>query len=169
MAPLKPIDDLVIQVRRLVGTVNSVLERYSRAAEELDGIQLSLEELRAVMAEHFAENSRWADKLEKRMDRVEQYIILSKFGNVQATLQLEGAVTKEHIERALGEELVSQRELWLQYQRNLDRVNIRIAKFGETTQLINEVDEYEKKMIKIEEATKRIGEALTELEKKRAA
>jgi hypothetical protein len=94
------------------------------------------------------------------MERLEQYTILSKFGNVSATLQIEASVSKEHIERALAEELVTQRELWSVYQHNLDRVNIQIAKFGETIARLNEVEEYEKKIIKITEVIERIMEQL---------
>ena len=154
------IDDVFRQINRLVGVVNSLLERYSRSAEEIDSNHLALEEIRAVMDEHFKENARWADKLSKRMDRLEQYIVLSKFGNVAATLQIESATSKEHIERSLAEDLVTQRELWSTYQKNINRVRERIAKFGDTTASLNEVEGYEIELVKIEKRIERIRNAL---------
>lgn len=154
------LDDLVRQVTRLVGTANALMERFARSMEEIDGVKLAHEELRELFKEHFQENARWADKLSEKMERLEQYTILSKFGNVSATLQIEASVSKEHIERALAEELVTQRELWSVYQRNLDRVTLQIAKFGETVPRLNEIEEYEKKIIKITETIERIMEQL---------
>ena len=154
------IDDVFRQIQRLVGIVNALLERYARAAEEIDSNHLALEEIRAVMDEHFKENARWADKLSKRMDRLEQYVILSRFGNVAATLQVEAITSKEHIERSLAEDLVTQRELWSQYQKNINRVRDRIAKFGETTAMLNEVEGYEMEIVKIETRIERIRNAL---------
>lgn len=160
------LDDLVKQVIRLIGTANALMERFARSFEEIDNNRLAQEELRELFKEHFQENARWADRLSERMDRIEQYTVLGKFGNISATLQIEASVSKEHIQRALREDLVTQRELWSQYQRNLDRLNIQIAKFGETVSRLNEVEDYEKKIIQIETAIERIRKALDELEAK---
>jgi len=155
------LDDLVRQINRLIGTVNGLLERYARGYEELDSIRLAQEEFRELLIDHFAENARWADRLSERMDRVEQYTILAKFDNLSATIQIESAVSKEHIERSLQKQLVTQQNLWKQYQDNIDMIQEKIAKFGETVPRLNELADYEKKIAKIKEAMARIREALS--------
>jgi len=143
-----------------VGTAHSLMERYAQAMEALDTVRLAHEEIRELLTEHFDENARWADKLSERMDRVERYTILSKFGNISATQQIEGEVGQEHIERTLREELVSQQGLIETYQRNLNRVKLRMARMGETTALLNEADDWLDKVAKAEEVIKRIREEL---------
>ena len=159
MAELTP-DDLN-QIKRFIGLARDILERYGRAMEELDSLRLAMEEIRETLSDHFGENSRWADDLSRKMDRLERYVILVRIvGSNTETIAVEGAVSREHIERALREELVSQQELILQYQRNIDRVKIRIAKFGETVPLMNELDDYQKQVEKADEAMERIRDAL---------
>ena len=156
------LDDLVIQVRRLIGTVNAIIERYARAFEELDSIRLSLDEQREVQAEHVEESSRWADGLSGRIDRLERYTILVRVvGSNQETIQIEGSVSREHIERALREELVNQQNLMAQYQKNINKVKLSIARYGETTPLVNELEEHETKYQKSQEAIARIRESLS--------
>lgn len=158
------LDDLVRQVIRLIGTANALMERYSRSMEELDNVRLAQEELRELLKEHFIENSHWANKLSERMDRIEQYTILGKFGNISATLQIEADVSKEHIARSLRENLITQRELWSKYQKNINRVRERIANFGETVQSLNEVEGYEAELLKIETRIERTRKALDDIE-----
>jgi len=158
------VDDIFKQINRLIPTVHALLERYARSAEEIDSNHLALQEQRELLREHFAENSRWASELSKRIDRLEQYVILSRFGNLTATLQIETITSQEHIGRSLTEDLVTQRELWSTYQKNINRVRERIAKFGETTASINEVEGYEMELVKIETRIERIRKALEVIE-----
>lgn len=158
------IDDVLRKIDRLVGTANAVMERFARSMEELDSMRLAQEELRELFKEHFAENARWADKLSEQMIRLEQYTILGKFGNISATLDIEAAVSKEHIKRALEENLVSQRELWSRYQKNLNKVNELIALYGDNVSRLNEVEQYETKILTIEKAIERIREKLGQLD-----
>jgi len=136
------------------------MERYARAMEELDGIRLSLDEGRELLADHFDENARWADNLSRRMDRQERYVILKGMGGGRETIQIETVVSREHISQALREELVVQQELTLQYSRNIEKVKLKIAKFGDTVALLNEMDDYQKQIDKASEAIARIREAL---------
>ena len=156
----KPVDDLIRQINRLIGTSNAIMERYARAMEELDGIRLSLDEARELLADHFDENARWADNLSRRMDRQERYVILKGMGGGRETIQIETVVSREHISQALREELVVQQELTLQYSRNIEKVKLKIAKFGDTVALLNEMDDYQKQIDKASEAIARIREAL---------
>ena len=154
------LDDVVRQLNKVIGTANALMERYARLAEEYDSNRLANEELRELIKELIEESSRHADKLSERMDRIERYTILSKFGNVSVTLEIESSVAKEHIERALSERLTEQQELTKQYQRNIIRVEKRIASFGETVSSLNELDEYQSKLNKALEAMERIREQL---------
>ena len=165
MAELTP--DELKQIRLFIAMARDILERYARTYEELEGIRLSLEEQRELQAEHFEENARWADSLSKRMDRQERYVILKGMattdhlvGGGRETIQIETIVAREHIDRALREELVTQQELILQYQKNIDKVKLKIAKFGDTVALVNEVDDYQKQIDKSQEAISRIRQNL---------
>ena len=155
------INDLIIQVKRLIGIVNSIIERYVRAYEEIDNIHLSLEEQRELLSDHFQDNANWANELSRRIDRLERYTILVRmFGSNAETIQVEAVVSREHIKRALREELTTQQELILQYQKNIDRVRLRIAKYGETVPLMNELEDYQGQIEKSHEAMARIREQL---------
>lgn len=148
-------------IRRHLAMSRDVLERYARLAEEYDGNRLANEEIRELIKELVEESGRFADGLSGRMDRLERYTILVRMvGSNQETLQIEGSVSRENIERALRRELVSQQDLILQYQSNIDRLRIRIAKFGESTALLNELDDYQKQVGKANEAIARIRENL---------
>ncbi len=148
-------------MRRLIGTVNAVIERFARGYEELDGIRLSVEEIRSVLADHFEENSHWANELSKRIDRLERYTVLTRmFGSNPETIQVEAVVSREHIRRALREELTTQQEIILQYQKNIDRVRLKMAKYGDTIPLMNELEDYEKQIMKSQESMTRIREQL---------
>jgi len=161
LAPLKPIDDLIIQVRRLISTVNAILDRYTRAYEEIDSIRLFQEELRSVLADHFQENTRWSDKLDRSLRELQRYVILIRAtGGNQETLQIETKFSKAQIEDALKEELTNQQDLIKQYQKNVNMVLERIAKYGETIPLMNELEEYQNKIKKAQEAMARIREQL---------
>lgn len=161
MAPIKPIDDLVIQVRRLIGTVNGLLERFARGYEELDNIRLALEEQRELIKDLIVESSRQADSHNKKMDRLEQYVVLRGMGAVgRETLQIEDSVHKEHLEKALSEELSRQQGLVRQYQKNISIVQEQVAKYGETVSRLNELEEYQSKLDKALEAMNRIREQL---------
>lgn len=152
--------DELNQIRRFIAMARDILERYARTYEALEGMRLSLEESRELLADHFDENSRWADGLSSRMDRLERYVILKGMGGGRETIQIETVVSREHIDRALREELVNQQELILQYQRNIDKVKLKIAKFGDTTALLNEQDDYQKQIDKANEAIARIRQSL---------
>jgi chromosome segregation ATPase len=154
------LEDLTTNVRRLVGIVNSLLERFARGYEELDSNRLALEEIREHLGEYFEESSIWANGLSKRIDRLEQYIILSRMGDAQQSGEITQQVKGEHIRRSLREELTTQQELLTQYHKNIDRVKIKIAKYGETTPLMNEIDDYQREIDKINEAIGRIRDAL---------
>lgn len=150
------------QIRRFIGIARDVLERYSRLAEEYESNRLAVEEIRELFKEFIEESSRWADDLSRRMDRQERYVILKGMGGGRETIQVETVVAREHIDRALREELVTQQELILQYQRNIDKVRLKIAKFGETVPLLNEIDDYQKQIDKSNEAIARIRQNLSE-------
>lgn len=157
------LDDILRQVQRLIGTTNAIMERYSRAMEELDSLRLSLEEIRELLPEHFEESARWADGLSRKMDRLEQYVILKGIdpsGYGRQTLQIEATVAREHIDRALREELVNQQQIVLQYQKNANKVQLSIAKYGETVPLMNELEDYQTRIEKATEAIARIRESL---------
>lgn len=165
MAELTP--DELGQIRRFIGLARDILERYARTYEALEGLRLSLEESRELLTEHFEENARWADNLSARMDRQERYVILKgmassghSVGGGRETIQVEQAVAHEHIDRALREELGVQQELIQQYQKNADKVKVKIAKFGDTVALMNELDDYQKQVDKSMEAISRIRQSL---------
>lgn len=156
------LDDILRRMDRLIGTANAVMERYSRAMEEIESVKLALEEIRELLPEHFEESARWADNLSKKMDRLERYTILVRMvgGGNQETLQIEGSVSREHLDRALREELVNQQQLLQQYQKNVGRVKMSVARYGETVPLMNELEEYETKVDKANEAIARIRQSL---------
>ena len=155
------VNDLVRQVSKYLPVSLGVLERHNRAYEELDSIRLALEELRELIKELIIESGRQADSTNKHLYRVEQYVILKgMMGAGRETIQVESEVAKEHIERALSERLTEQQELAKQYQKNITKVNERIAKFGDTVASLNELDEYQGKLDKALEAIKRIREQL---------
>jgi len=157
------LDDLVRQLNKLIGTANALMERYARLAEEYDSSHLANEEIRELLKELIIESGRWADGLSRRIDRLERYMILSRMvGSSQDTLQIESSVSKEHIERALREELVNQQQLVIQYQKNINIIKQRIAKFGESVVSLNELEEYQSKLDKALEAMERIREQLNE-------
>ncbi len=155
------LDDILRRMDRLIGTANAVMERYSRAMEDLESNRLANEEIRELFKEFIEESGRWADGLSKRLDRLERYTILVRVvGSNQETLQVEGSVSREHIERALREELVNQQSLLAQYQKNINKVKLSVARYGETTPLMNELEEHETKFQKAQEAINRIRESL---------
>jgi len=157
------LDDLIRQLNKLISTAYVLIERFARGYEEIDSNHLALEEMRELLSDHFQENSRWADALSRRIDRLERYTILSRMvGSSQDTLQIESSVSKEHIERALREELVNQQQLVIQYQKNINIIKQRIAKFGESVNSLNELEEYQSKLDRALEAMERIREQLNE-------
>lgn len=158
MAELTP--DELSQIRRFISVSRDVLERYARMAEEYESNRLAIEEIRELLKEFVEESGRWADGLSGRMDRQERYVILKGMGGGRETIQVEQVVAREHIDRALREELVVQQELILQYQKNIDKVKLKIAKFGETVPLLNEMDDYQKQIDKAQEAIARIRQSL---------
>jgi hypothetical protein len=155
-----PNDDLIRQINKLVVASNILLERFARGYEELDGNHLALEEIRELLQEHFEENSRWADNLSKRIDRIEQFIILTRMGDKEQSGAITQHVTGEHLRRGLREQLSEQQELLQQYYKNIARIKLKIAKYGETTPLVNELEDNQCEIEKIEEAITRIREAL---------
>lgn len=151
------------ELRKLYSAFRSLLERFSRQSEEYDQNRLANEEIRELIKDLIDESGRFADGLSRRMDRIEQYVILKGMdpsGYGRQTLQIEAGVAREHIDRALREELVNQQQIVLQYQKNISRVKLSIAKYGETTPLVNELEEYEMKVEKATEAIARIRENL---------
>lgn len=148
-------------IRRQLAMSRDVLERFARLAEEHESSRLSTEEIRELIKELIEESSRWADGLSGRMDRLERYTILVRLtGGNQQTIEVEGKVAKEHIDRALREELVNQQNLLAQYQKNVAKVKMSIARYGETVPLMNELEEYETKLDKANEAIARIRQSL---------
>jgi len=157
------VTDLVREVGKFIRVDSDLAQRYSRSMEELDGIRLALEEQREILQDHFIENSHWANELSRRIDRLERYTILVRmFGGNAETIQVEAVVSREHIQRALREELTTQQELILQYQKNIDRVRLKVARYGETIPLMNELDDYQKQIEKAAESMSRIRESLNE-------
>lgn len=162
MASLKPIDDLIIQVKRLIGTVNAILERYARLAEEYDSIRLAILETRELLADYFEESGRWADGISRRMDRQERLDILDRTGNAGSVeaKNIRQDIANEHRDRTLREEISAKQELLSTYQRNLDKIGIRIAKFGSTVKDENEQEDYQREVDKLKEQIERMREAL---------
>lgn len=157
--------ELTREVRKLVIQTTALLERYSRVAEEIDGIRLMLEEAREIFRDHFAENAAWADVISKRLDRVERYVILTHMvGTNKETLDIENVTGQEHLGRALRADLVEQRKLYDRYQRNINKVRESVANFGETVARANELEGYEAELAKIDVRITRIRTALTELD-----
>lgn len=157
------VQDLSRQVGRYLPISLDALERHNRAYEELDGLKLALEEMRELQSEHFQENARWADKLSKHNERLERYVILTKMtgmGNAAEISEIEKIVGKEHVERVLREELVTQRNLWSQYQNNINFIELQNAKFGESITRLNELADAKKKLIEIENAIEEIRKVL---------
>ena len=155
------VTDLVREVGKFIRVDSDLAQRYSRSMEELDSIRLALEEQREILQDHFIENSHWANELSRRIDRLERYTILVRmFGSNAETIQVETVVSREHIKRALREELMAQQDIILQYQKNVDRVKLRIAKYGETVPLMNELEDYQRKIEQSQEAMTRIREQL---------
>lgn len=157
---MSPSDDLLREIRKLVVVVSALLERFARAYEELDGNRLALEELRELLKEHFEESSRWADGLSKRIDRLEQWVILTRAGDKRQAGTITQQVTGEHLRQGLKEQLLEQQALLQQYHKNVGRIKLRIAKFGESTELANELEDNEREIQKTNEAIERIREAL---------
>ena len=155
------VTDLVREVGKFIRVDSDLAQRYSRSMEEMDGIRLALEEQRELLSDHFQDNANWANELSRRIDRLERYTILVRMfdGNAE-TIQVEAVVSREHIKRALREELTTQQELILQYQKNIDRVRLRIARYGETVPLMNELEDYQGQIEKSHEAMARIREQL---------
>lgn len=157
------LDDILRSVNRLIGTANALMERYSRIAEEYDFNRLATEEIREFIKELIVESSRHADGINKRIDRIEEYVILVGMnkGDSQKAGEITQEVSGEHIERTLREQLVEQQTLLVTYQRNLARVKQNIAEMGyETVENSNKVDIYQGKIDKINESISRIRAAL---------
>jgi hypothetical protein len=152
------LDDLVRQINKLIAVVYSLIDRFARLGEEYDSNRLANEESREIQKELIEEFSRWAQSIGERLDRVEQYTVLSRMGSDTGAITQE--VSHEHIERKLREELGQQQKLLEQYQRNINRVKLKIAQYGETTPLMNELDIYELEVSKVTEAIGRIRDAL---------
>lgn len=135
--------DLINQVKRLIGTTNAVIERYARGFEELDGIRLNLEEIRVVLNELVEEHSRWADKISERLDRLERLEILDRTGNMSLpeARRIKQDVADENHLRALRQELAQQ-------VRNLDKANQKAAKYGMDipVKLANEIEMFEERI-----------------------
>ena len=158
---ISAVNDLATQVRRLVGTANALMERFARTSEEMDGIRLAQEEQRELLRDHFQENTRWSDKLDRSLRELQRYVILIRAtGGNQETLQIEAKFSKGQIEDALKEELVNQQSLIIQYQKNVNQVQQQIARYGETVPLVNELDEYQNKIKKAQKSMARIREKL---------
>lgn len=159
MAELTP--DELGQIRRFIGVARDILERYSRQSEEYESNRLAVEEIREFLKEFVEESSRWADGLAGRIDRLERYTILVRMvGSNQETIAIESSVSQAHIDQALREELVNQQNLTAQYQKNIAKVRMSIARYGETVPLMNELEEYEAKSDKSMEAINRIRATL---------
>lgn len=157
------LDDILRSVNRLIGTANALMERYSRIAEEYDFNRLATEEIREFIKELIVESSRHADGINKRIDRIEEYVILVGMdkGDSRKAGEITQEVSGEHIERTLREQLVEQQTLLVTYQRNLARVKQNIAEMGyETVENSNKVDIYQGKIDKINESISRIRAAL---------
>lgn len=155
------IDELSKQIQRLIGTANALMERYARLAEEFDSNRLANEEIRELLKEFIEEAGRWANGLSKRIDRLEEFIILAGMGKDRKAGEITQEVSGEHVERGLREQLTEQQKLLITYQRNLARVKQSIAETGyETIENANKVEDYQNKIDKISEAIERIRQAL---------
>ncbi len=157
------IQDLSKQIQRLIGTANALMDRFARLGEEYDSSRLANEELRELLKELIVESSRHADSVNRRLDRVEEYVILVGMdkGDSRKAMEITQEVSSEHIERGLQEQLVEQQTLLLTYQRNLARVKQNIADMGyETVENANKLDTYQDKIDKINEVIARIRQAL---------
>ena len=161
--PTRHSEDDHRQLNKLIIVCQSLLERYSRLAEEYDSNRLATEEIRELIKELIEEVGQWAQYIGSRLDRQEEYVILVGMGKgeshqAQAITQV---VSQEHIERGLREELVAQQKLLMTYSRNLSKVQQQIAEMGYTSiENGNKEDEYQHKIERSTEAIKRIREAL---------
>ena len=161
------LDDLVRQVSRLIGTVNSVLERYARLAEEYDSNRLATEEIRELLKELIEEIGRSATQLGRDINRLEEYVILKGMGkgNSPKSVEITQEVSSEHLERSLRKRLADQQKLLRQYEDNITKVQLQIARMGyETIENANKLTEYQEGTERARTAIERLREAFKMIE-----
>lgn len=139
--------DIQNQISRLIGTANSLMERYSRAMEEIDFIRLSLEELRELLSDYFSESGRNADRISERLQRLERLAILEKtHTNPRETQQIKSNISNDLRRDSLLATLA-------QEQRNLNHALERRAHYGfdVPTRLLNEIETYTERIEALKE------------------
>ena len=126
--------DDINQIRRLISIHRELLERDARRGEVLDGVELRLEAMTAIMQELIAEVS----KLANDQQRIEALLLLERtgHGNSDRAGVIRQEIQREHDDTHL-------RRLLLQQQRNLERLKEREARYGGNAPLdvLNQIEE----------------------------
>lgn len=134
--------DLTNQITRLIAVANALMERNARSFEELDGVRLSLEEIRGILIDFFDEAGRKDDRIAERLERLERLLLLKQArANSDEAERIEKSITLDLWRDSMQRELVQQ-------MRNLQRVNERAARYGMNvpTDVINEIELYQERI-----------------------
>lgn len=134
--------DLTNQITRLIAVANALMERNARSFEELDGVRLSLEEIRGILIDFFDEAGRKDDRIAERLERLERLLLLKQTRtNPEEAEQLEKSITLDLRHNSVQRELVQQ-------MKNLQRANEKAARYGMNvpTELMNEMELYQERI-----------------------
>ena len=82
------LDDLVVQIRRLIGTVNSILERYSHSEENSDALYD-----RFLVFDR--RNKKVLDELAERIERIERLELLERTGHMDGAKEIRSEIKQE--------------------------------------------------------------------------
>lgn len=134
--------DDINQIRRLISIHRALLERDARRGEVLDGVELRLEAMTAIMQELITEVS----KLANDQQRIEALLLLERTGHGESDRA--GAIRQE-IQQEHDD--IHLRKLLLQQQRNLERLKEREARYGGNAplDLLNQIEEVQAAIDKI--------------------
>lgn len=134
--------DDIVQIRRLITLHRDILERYARQGEVIDGVELRIEALTAVIQEAIEEIA----KLEDKLQRVEALLLLDYTGHRQSNRAdvIRGEIQKEHDDAHL-------RKLLLQQQHNLETLREREARYAGNAplDLLNQIEQVQAAIDKI--------------------
>lgn len=134
--------DLTNQITRLIAVANALMERNARSFEELDGVRLSLEEIREILVDFFDEAGRKDDRIAERLERLERLLLLKQTQtNLEEARQIEKSITLDLRRDSMQRELIQQ-------IKNLQRANERAARYGINipTDLANEIEVYQERI-----------------------
>lgn len=136
--------DLTFEVRKLLGVFRElVLKRYADMGEIVASLPGRLELVEGASREGFEELSESIERLAGRVERLEQIALLEKTSGDAS--RHKGEIRREHDTEHL-------KRLLAQTIKNLNRARERAARYGGDipTALVNEIDEYEAAIERIE-------------------